>query len=229
MTDVIARQGTEINLRDDIKVDLVEHYGDDKMIARAARVSTQRDEIDGLKIEGLIKYLLKNKHLSPFAHVGATFRIEAPIFVAREWMRHRTQNFNETSARYSKLKPDFYLPAYYRPIIQAGSGAYPLICEGYPEQVSASRSTQANLYEDAWTAYEELIKLGVANEVARNVLPVAVYTTWYATASLRNWLEFLALRTAPNAQYEIRNAAYKLAGHLDKLFPISMRYGFHEV
>ena len=121
---------TEITFRSDMQVDYVQHTGSDEMVARAARVSTGSDLIEDDKIKGLIRYLVRERHTSTLEHCTLTVRVEAPIFVAREWMRHRTMSYNEISGRYAELAPVFYVPDGNRPLVNAGSGAHPDLQHG---------------------------------------------------------------------------------------------------
>lgn len=206
-------------------VELVDQMGDDLSVVRAARVSTGTDkriEPEGAP-EALIRFLMSNRHASPFEHVTATFRMEVPIFVAREWMRHRTQSFNEESGRYRELEPHFYQPSYeHRPVKQMGKpGAYDLR-HGHHEQRKTVRKCTEQAYRMAWDEYCIMLEEGIAREVARMVLPVGIYTSFYATANLRNWFNFLALRTEGQAMFEIRQAAQMIEVELEKVAPISL-------
>lgn len=212
---------TQIQLTSELKADLIDHMGTPLSIVNAARVSfndTHQEMTE--KDEGLIRFLMKNRHASPFEHCVATFRIEAPIFIAREWMRHRTQSYNEWSGRYSQLEPKFYAPNYDRPLIQVGKPGE------YTFEVPQDDATNIELYRElrfsyqtAWNCYEYLLDAGIAKEVARNALPVGVYTSWYATANLRNWLNFLSLRTDGQALFEIRELAFQVEEKLFDLYP----------
>lgn len=208
--------------RSDIVTDLIQYIGSDEMIARAARVSTGADLIEGKKIEGLIRYLVRESHTSPLEHSQVTFRIEAPIFVAREAMRHRTFSFNERSARYSEIPLEFYVPADERPLVNAGSGAKPDLVAGSHTQYLGTVTDHDIAYEASVDTYKRMLDQGIATEVARDVLPVGTYTAWYQTGNLHAWMNFLTLRLAPNAQYEIRVMAQQIQEHLDALFPIAM-------
>lgn len=202
---------------------LVQFMGDDLMVVNAARVSVggHSDVLDAKDI-GLINYLAKSGHTSPFEHNSITFLIDAPIFVAREWMRHRTQSYNETSGRYHKLEPRFYVPGEDRPLVQQGKpGEYTFI-KGNSTDYAVAISAQLPVYRMAYQAYDTQLSMGVAKEVARMCLPVSTYTQWYATANLLNWLRFLKLRTADNAMWEIRQLALQVEDALRKLFPHSM-------
>lgn len=216
--------GQQIELTCDLKADLIDSMGTELSIVNAARVSFNQtsDELSE-KDAGLIGFLMKNRHASPFEHCVVTFRIEAPIFVAREWHRHRTQSYNEWSGRYSPLQPKFYAPDYDRPLIQVGKpGAYKF-------EVPQDDSINIDLYREfrfscqtAWDAYEYLLDAGVAKEVARMILPVNIYTSWYATGNLRNWINFLSLRTDMQAMFEIRQLAFSVEKVLYDTYPITM-------
>ena len=123
-----------MKFRRTFKVETVQNMGSDEMIARAARVSTGKDLLDQDKIEGLIGYLVRERHTSPLESCVVTFRIEAPIFVAREWMRHRTQSYNELSLRYTESDCEFYVPPADRPLVNDGSSAHPELVQGTEDQ-----------------------------------------------------------------------------------------------
>ena len=214
-----------MRFRDDIKVDLVDYMGSDLRVAQAARVSTGKDLMDSQKIEGLINYLVRENHSSPIEHCVVTFRVEAPIFVAREWMRHRTQSYNELSLRFSEAEPEFYMPAEDRPLVNEGSGAHPKLSASHnPKLYAVTKELHQVTYKETWGVYERMLNAGVASEVARNVLPVGVYTTFYATANLNNWLRFLTLRNGEEGapQWEIVEGAKQVEEYLNELFPITM-------
>lgn len=206
-----------------LTAEVVEHMGSDQTVAMAARVSTGKED-DAGRLEGLINYLVREKHTSTLEHCVVTFKIEAPIFVAREAMRHRTFSFSEISGRYAKLEPKFYLPDTTRPLVNKGTGAHPDLVHG-----GDSNRLLREVYfgshevtELAYEVYEGLIEQGVATEVARNVLPVSIYTRWYQTANLNNWFKFLELRQAENAQWEIRQIANQVADALETLYPVTV-------
>lgn len=184
--------------RSDLPVELIQSVGDDSMTACAARVSTGHDlvAVNPDSDAGLIKYLMKNRHGSPFEHGSMTFRIECPIFVAREFMRHRTGwSYNEESGRYKEMRDEFYVPPAGRPLRQVGKpGAYSFEPGTFHQHAQMEREF-TELYEHAWDAYEQLLKADIAKEVARMVLPVGVYTSFYATCNPRSLMHFLSLRT----------------------------------
>jgi thymidylate synthase (FAD) len=212
-----------INLRSDMPVQTVEVMGSDHTIVNAARVSFLNDNAytsRGLtpKDKGLINFLMREKHMSPFEHPVMTFRIEAPIFVWREFMRHRTFSYNEQSGRYTTFQPDFYCIPPERPVIQSGKpGDY-----HFEPSVLVNDSARVELkesYKDSWAAYQRMLDSGVAKEVARMALPVATYSTAYVTGNLRNWFQFLTLRTASQAQWEIQQVATDIEGEVYTHFP----------
>lgn len=215
---------TEIIFKSTMDVELVDFMGSDETVARAARVSTGRDRLDQGKIEGLILYLMRENHVSCFEHCTLTFRVEVPIFVAREWMRHRTQSYNEVSGRYSKLSPVFYIPEFKRPLENLGSGAHPRFEENDNViDYSLAAGVQKQVIENSWAQYDKLVEVGIATEVARNVLPVSIYTSFYATANLNNWFKFLRLRDGEEGapQWEIVQAAKKVASIIQNHYPLS--------
>ena len=181
---------------------------DDLSVVNGARVSfgQRSDELEE-RDAGLIRFLMRERHGSPFEHNAFRFHIKLPIFVMREWARHRIGSFNEWSARYSQLDPEFYVPEPGDVRTQVGKpGAYSFdpVSDDVAER---ARSSQNAVYEHAYRAYLQMLEDGVAREVARNVLPVAIYTQFYWTVNARSLMNFLSLRNAPTAQREIRRYA----------------------
>lgn len=211
----------EIELSSEMKITLIDSMGDDDSIVHAARVSIvgARAETEEGERKGLISFLMKNRHSSPFEHISATMLVEVPIFVAREWHRHRTQSYNEWSGRYAQLLPKFYIPSEDRPTVQTGKPGSYTFTIGTSDQYVRTTAELRFSYQTAWNGYQYLLDKGVAREVARNLLPVGIFTSFYATANLRNWLSFLSLRTSPDALFEIRESAFKVEQELHKLFP----------
>lgn len=208
-------------------VTLIASMGTDEMVARAAWVSTQRDDraASPEAIEGLIRFLLSNRpaHASPFGHPHLTVLVECPIFVAREWMRHRTWQYSEVSSRYSDMSGEAYLPPLEDVRTQAGKpGAYTMVPMD-PLEAEAARARMATSYDCSAHDYRELLRAGVAREVARNVLPLGTMTRFYGTVNLRNAMAFLTLRDHPAALLEIRRDAQQFRRILCDLFPITMR------
>lgn len=224
-----------INVYDDCKVELLESMGDDLGIVRAARVSTlgANDPDDSGSTRGLLSYLMKNRHGSPFEHGAMTFYVQAPIFVFREFHRHRIGfSYNEMSGRYKELPPNFYTPPSERPMTQTGKpGAYELTADG-PEQDmrwSEKRLGDCRIFELCWEEYQRQLDLGIPREMARTVLPVAIMSEMYVTCNPRSMMSFLSLRVDdPNAtfhtkpQWEIHKlVADKMETQFNRLFPIT--------
>jgi len=193
---------TKVTFRTDVTVKLVQSMGDDMSVVESARVSTvggdslsgHSREVEG-KDAGLINYLMRDRHGTPFEHNGFTFYVEAPIFVFREFMRHRIASYNEESGRYKKLEPVFYLPERERGLIQSGKpGAYEFY-EGSDDQWRTVKDVTAESCRKAYDAYEEMLDRGIAREVARGVLPVNLYSSMFVTMNARALMNFLSLRT----------------------------------
>lgn len=191
---------TDARFRSDIDVELVKCVGGDEDIAEAAWVSNYGGDIpveQYERIPGLINFLMRDRHGTPFEHNSLTFRVSAPLFVFYEWHRHRVGwSYNEESARYRELDPVFYVPGLDRNLRQTGSpGKYTFEPGNYEQRLTTSAAHKAVAVE-AWSQYQDMLKRGVAREVARNVLPVSVYKTQYATCNLRSLFAFLSLRWA---------------------------------
>ncbi len=213
-----------IELSTELGADLVDHMGTDLSVVNAARVSfNQKSEELNERDAGLINFLMKNQHTSPFEHCQTSFLITAPIFVAREWHRHRTQSYNEVSGRYTELQPRFYVPNHERPLIQVGKpGAYTFVAAEDDNIGIQLLSDMRFSCQTAWDTYQISLERGIAKEVARMVLPLNIYTSWYATANLLNWCKFINLRTSEQALYEIRMLAYQVRDALKELYPVTM-------
>jgi thymidylate synthase (FAD) len=169
----------------------------------------------------LLRYLYTHKHMTPFEMAGLTLEVQAPIFVFREWHRHRTQSYSELSARYTELPDLFYVPGLNR---LATAGQSTSNKQGSEVQLDPLVARHAQKWiEEAQRAarqtYEELIEAGIAREVARVVIPVSQYSRMRASANLRNWLAFLTLRMDPAAQWEIRQFAHAVADVIAERFP----------
>jgi thymidylate synthase (FAD) len=186
----------EIKFRSDMTVELVQSMGDDKAVVRAARVSTGGAEsLNPDRDAGLINYLMRDRHGTPFEHNAFTFYIEAPIFVFREFMRHRIASYNEESGRYKELDPVFYVPGMERKLIQVGKpGAYTFETGSLTQLTTAYKAiNEANI--SAYQEYQRMLSAGIAREVARTVLPVGLYSSMYVTMNARALMNFLSLRT----------------------------------
>ena len=224
----------EIIYRDDVTVELVKASASDADVIWAARVSTAGDKSledvgsDASKSEGLINYLARERHGSPFEHTSMTFFISAPIFVFREFMRHRIASYNEESGRYRELKPVFYIPSKERKLVQIGkAGAYTFV-DGTPEQYEITVKSIKETCILAYGNYQKMLDAGVAREVARAVLPVTLYSSMYVTMNARALMNFLSLRTSRDGshfpsypQREIEMVAEKMEAEFAKLMPIT--------
>lgn len=220
---------TDVNFFEDSEVRLVKSNCDDDAVALAAWVSTYGLEADERlsnrpKVEGLINYLMRENHETPFENAGSlTFYIKTPIFVAREFFRHRIGwSYNEISGRYAQFEPNFYLPPVTRPVIQTGKvGNYTFEPGEDDIQIVLSRTAVMENSQEAWVRYMTLKEAGVANEVARMVLPVNLMTEFIATCNPRSLMHFLGLRTAPNALLEIRSVANQMEKLWQPTMPIT--------
>jgi len=177
-------------------VKLIDSMASDQAVVMAARVSTGATSNENpAKDAGLINYLMRERHGSPFEHNAFTFYIQAPIFVFREFQRHRIASYNEESGRYKELDPVFYYPAPERKLIQIGkTGAYEFV-EGEPIQHSIVKSELYGQSRQAYEAYQKMLDEGIAREVARMCLPLNIYSSMYVTINARSLMNFLSLRT----------------------------------
>ncbi len=186
---------TEVKFRSDVTVELIDSMGDDNAVVRAARVSSGSTSDSSDRDAGLINYLMRDRHGSPFEHNAFTFYIEAPIFVFREFMRHRIASYNEESGRYKQLEPVFYVPDENRMLVQEGKpGAYSFL-PGTDEMFEMVNEGVRTNSEEAYWMYENMMNEGIAREVARIALPVNIYSSMYVTMNARSLMNFLSLRT----------------------------------
>ena len=223
-----------IVFREDMTVELVKSSASDSDVIWAARVSTAGEQSldavgsDASRAEGLINYLARERHGSPFEHTSMTFFVSAPIFVFREFMRHRIASYNEESGRYRELRPVFYIPSKERRLVQIGKpGSYEFI-EGTKEQYDLTVESIKSSCTHAYESYTKMLDAGVAREVARAVLPVTLYSSMYVTMNARALMNFLSLRTAREGshfpsypQREIEMVAEKMEAHFAQLMPIT--------
>ncbi|MFD8088945.1 FAD-dependent thymidylate synthase [Streptomyces malaysiensis] len=224
---------TEVTFRSDMTVELIKHAAEDADVAFAARVSTlggdtRFNEVSD-KDAGLINFLMRDRHGSPFEHTSMTFLVETPIFVAREFFRHRAGfSYNEESGRYKELEPTFYVPADGRPLRQVGKpGAYEFSLGTYKQFMCVSGDIR-RVSTEAYSSYKRLLDMEVAREVARMVLPVNIYTSFYVTCNARSLMHFLSLRTKrENAkvptfpQLEIQMVADQMEEQFKALMPLT--------
>lgn len=198
---------SEIIFRDDVTVELVKSSASDADVIWAARVSTAGEKSieslndDAEKSAGLINYLARERHGSPFEHTSFTFFISAPIFVFREFMRHRIASYNEESGRYRELKPVFYIPNKDRKLIQVGKTGHYTFEAGTDAQYELMVSEMKKAYTAAYDAYQKMLEAGIAREVARATLPVATYSSMYVTMNARALMNFLSLRTTAEGSH----------------------------
>ena len=222
MTEQSAIPGDHRPVLDHGFVRLDACMADDLSVVNAARVSFARHkEAMDASDEGLIRFLMRERHGTPFEHNSLRFHIRCPIFVAREWFRHRIGSFNEFSMRYAKATDEFYVPAPEDVRTQVGKpGAYTFETVE-PELAESTRETFEAVYRTAYAAYEELVEAGVAREVARCVLPVGAYTEFFWTVNARALMNFVSLRAAETAQREIRRYAEAVESFLAERMPVT--------
>ena len=224
----------EIQFRSDVTVELVRSSAEDADVLFAARVSTKGEQsledvgADASKSAGLINYLMRDRHGSPFEHNSMTFYVQAPIFVFREFMRHRIASYNEESGRYRELRPVFYVPGPERNLVQEGKpGAYVFVA-GTPEQTEIAQREIRESCTQAYASYQRMLDAGIAREVARAVLPVTIYSSMYVTMNARSLMNFLSLRTKREdthfpsfPQREIEMVAEKMEDFWADLMPMT--------
>jgi thymidylate synthase (FAD) len=224
----------EISFRSDVTVELVKHAASDADVVWAARVSTKGEQslddiaTDDERSGGLINYLMRDRHGSPFEHANFTFFVRAPIFMWREHFRHRIASYNEESGRYKVLEPVFYVPGPERKLVQVGkTGAYEFVEGTYQQYETVVAQTQAACRQ-SYAAYNAMLESGVAREVARIVLPLNIYSSAYVTINARSLMNFLSLRTTsadsrfPSfPQREIEMVGEKYEAHFRALMPLT--------
>lgn len=239
----------KIELLDHGYATLIEPWGSDAGIIEAARMSTDKgfkgwgprhhedcemDEYEGTDPdcicphdkpgdEKLLRYLYENRHSTPFEMAGLTIEVKAPIFVFRQWHRHRTQSYNEMSARYTPLPNENYIPTVDRLMVNSTKNKQAGTAAGSGELTEAKaaffRDALQHSYEASEELYQDALKEGVPKELARVHLPVGRYSRMRASANLRNWLGFLTLRMDPHAQYEVRVYAEAIGSMIEQTFP----------
>lgn len=220
---------SEITYRSDFDVEWIDSMGNDMSVVRAARVSTKGKNEPTDDAPGLINFLMANRHGTPFEHNALTFYVSAPIFVFREFHRHRIGfSYNEESGRYKQLDPVFYVPPAHRPLVQQGKPGHYIFVPGTPEQHATAVGQLRAVYKGAYGAYESILGQGVAKEVARAALPVGIYSSQYVTCNARSLMAFLSLRTKDESslfpsypQWEIEQVALAMEAVFADLFPIT--------
>jgi thymidylate synthase (FAD) len=220
MTEVITEN--TIRVLDHGFVRLDDAMAGDLSVVNGARVSFARhkaemDESD----EGLIRFLMRERHGSPFEHNAFRFHIRAPLFVAREWFRHRVGSFNEFSMRYAKPSDEFYVPEPEDVRTQVGKpGAYSFERVD-PELAEQTREELQEVYDAAYSTYNRLVEEGVARELARLVMPMGAYTEFYWTVNARSLMNFVSLRASESAQREIRRYAEAVERFFAEKMPVT--------
>jgi thymidylate synthase (FAD) len=229
-----ADAGPQIEFRSDVTVELVRSSAHDSDVLFAARVSTKGEqsledvEADASRSKGLISYLMRDRHGSPFEQNSMTFYVHAPIFVFREHMRHRIASYNEESGRYRELRPVFYVPGPERKLVQEGKPGHYQFVDGTPEQHALVEAETRRICTEAYAAYQRMLAAGVAREVARIVLPLTIYSSMYVTFNARSLMNFLSLRTKREdsrfpsfPQREIEMVAEKMEAEWARLMPLT--------
>ncbi len=225
---------SNVQFRSDMTVELIKATASDADVVWAARVSTKGESsladvsADPERSRGLINYLMRDRHGTPFEHNSLTYFVSAPIFVFREFMRHRMASYNEESGRYRELQPVFYVPGPDRRLVQQGKpGAYEFV-EGTRAQYDVVVEQTKRSCEQAYEAYQAMLEAGVAREVARGVLPVATYSSMYVTLNARSLMNFLSLRTKrPDSHFpsfpqrEIEMVAERMEDEWAQLMPLT--------
>ena len=231
---------SDIIFRSDVTVELVRGSASDQDVLFAARVSTQGEQTlesalankdaseDEKRSRGLINYLMRDRHGSPFEHNSLTFYVQAPIFVFREFMRHRIASYNEESGRYKELSPVFYVPGPERNLVQIGKTGHYEFIPGTAEQTALVEQEARTASTNAYASYQRMLEAGVAREVARIVLPLNIYSSMYVTMNARALMNFLSLRTSREGthfpsftQREIEMCAEKMEDAWAKLMPLT--------
>jgi len=215
------------------KIDVLDHgfvrgidfMGQDLSVVRNARVSHDaewRTGEDAGKDEKLIGYLYHNKHNTPFESVVFTFEVKAPIFVFRQWHRHRTWSYNEVSARYTQLPEEYYVPTAENIGVQSATNhqARDLVSAGRDQQDDVDLMRRS--HQSAFVNYKALLEAGVPRELARTVLPVATYSRMFATVNMHNLFKFLDERLSEHAQYEIRVYAQAMLELITPIVPVAV-------
>lgn len=233
-----ASAPAEIQFRSDVTVELVRGAASDRDVLFAARVSTQGEQTleaaqdadaqTAPRDRGLINFLMRDRHGSPFEHNSMTFYVQAPIFVFREFQRHRMASYNEESGRYRELRPVFYAPAPERNLVQEGRPGKYVFVPGSAEQHELVDREIRAASTAAYESYQRMLDAGIAREVARAVLPLNIYSSMYVTVNARSLMNFLSLRTKREdstfpsfPQREIEMCAEKMEALWRELMPIT--------
>ena len=220
--EVAALIGKEFPCLDKGFVRLIDVMGDDNAIVQAARVSYGSGTKKVHEDRGLIRYLMRHLHTTPFEMVEFKFHVKLPIFVARQWIRHRTANVNEYSGRYSEMKDEFYVPDPEQVRAQSATNKQGRADESFaPEEAERIRTMMRTTQESLYGEYQDLLETNLAREIARINLPVSNYTEWYWKIDLHNLFHFLRLRIDAHAQYEIRVYGEAMASIVKAAVPLA--------
>jgi len=215
----------KINLLDHGFIRLISNMGNDLSIARNARVSYDAEWRTG-ENEGsdsrLINYLYTNGHNTPFEAVTLTFEIKAPIFVFRQWHRHRTQSYNELSARYKELPEEFYIPEIKQITTQSSDNKQMRTNIIHPKAALIAEEIRLQ-NKTSFSLYKQMLEIGCPRELARTVLPLGTYSHMFATMNLHNLFNFLGERLHPHAQHEIRVYAQAILKLIEPIVPIAVK------
>lgn len=224
-------KGTEIKVLDKGFVRYIDHMGSDERIVEAARISYKSPSKGVEQDKKLLKYLYKNKHTSPFEMCKLTLNIKMPIFIMRQYVRHRMQNLNEVSARYTQLSDDFYIPEKWRKQDNKNKQSS-LVDDSWEPRIDAlgeagiGHKDCSDVFEDQckeiYQVYQSMIDSGIAREMARMILPVNIYTEIYSCWDLKNLLHFISLRDDSHAQAEIQEYGKAIKSICEELFPVTM-------
>ena len=206
----------------DMKVELVDFMGGDGRVVQAARTSTLGAAAsEPRESAGLINFLVRERHEVPIEHSVFTFRLEIPIFVSRQLVKHRITSISEESGRYREMDGQFYIPNLDRPLSQVGkTGDYNMVHLD-PEDAGRALAEMQYACRSAWLTYTTLLNDGVAKEVARMVLPVNLYSSMYLTINARSLMNFLSLRNEHHAQWEIREVAKQMDDIFAEKMPLT--------
>ena len=216
----------EIEFSSEVTVKLIRAMASDDMVVQAAQVSVKGENNPDTVPYRLIKSLMAHRHGTPFEHNAFTFFVEAPIFVFREWHRHRIASINEMSGRYTVLKPKFYTPGPERKMINIGTSMEPEMAPGTGEHQLVMSRGDVDVCSKAWSEYQIRLTAGISNELARTVLPVSTYSQMYWTVNARSLMNFLSLRVdSPDSlvrshpQWEIQMGAEQMEAYFAELMP----------
>lgn len=218
----------DVQMSNELTVKLIRSMASDDFVIQAAQVSVKGENNPDTVPERLIQSLMRNRHGVPFEHTNFTFFVEVPIFVARQWVKHRMSSLNEFSGRYSRMVPKFYTPNANRPMVNVGTKMEPKMVEARHLPYEMVKNSDLEVVQTAWRAYEMRLKLGISEEMARTVLPLSTFTQFYWTLNARSLMNFLErrvesedARVPSHPQWEIHYAAQEIEKIFAELMPYS--------